>query len=74
MGGALSFLIGVKVFDQHSLAGAVGTGASIVLQNVNVALSIAVALVTLAYMIVKLTNEIKKGKKNGVQRADPDKG
>lgn len=35
-------------------------------------LSMLIALVTLAYMMVKLSNEIKRGK-DAVQRPDPDK-
>ena len=45
---------------------------SLMLQNVNMFLSMLIALVTLAYMIVKLTNEIKRGK-NAVQQPDSDK-
>jgi len=45
---------------------------SLMLQNVNMFLSMLIALVTLAYMIMKLTNEIKRGK-NAVQQPDPDK-
>lgn len=45
---------------------------SLMLQNVNMFLSMLIALVTLAYMVVKLTNEIKRGK-DAVQQSDPDK-
>ena len=61
----------MKIFDQHALVGASGTGMSLMLQNVNMFLSMLIALVTLAYMIVKLTNEIKRGK-NAVQQSDSD--
>jgi hypothetical protein len=62
----------MKIFDQHALVGASGTGVSLMLQNVNMVLSMLIALVTLAYMIVKLTNEIKKAKANAIQRPDID--
>ena len=63
----------MKIFDQHALVGASGTGISLILQNVNMFLSMLIALVTLAYMVVKLSNEIKRGK-DAVQRSDSDEG
>ena len=61
----------MRIFDQHVIVGASGTGVSLILQNVNMFLSILIALVTLAYMVIKLTNEIKRGK-NAVQQSDSD--
>ena len=62
----------MKIFDQHALVGASGTGLSLIFQNINMVLSMLIALVTLAYMIAKLSNEIKRSK-DAVQQPDPDK-
>lgn len=50
----------MHIFDQHAFVGASGTALSIVLQNINMAISIAVGLFTLGYMILKFAQELKK--------------
>lgn len=66
----------MKYIDQHAVIGASGTGVSIMLQNVNMFLSMLIAAVTLVYMVVKLNNELKKSKesKDAIRRPDADEG
>lgn len=57
----------MKLLDQHSLVGASGGSLTIILQHVNVGLSVLIGIATLVYMIAKVVNEIRKTRKDAVQ-------